>query len=252
MSTHIEEAVDKREIYLMYQPIHELLSGKVVAVEALARWNSTKLGFVAPNIFVEIAEQTGIIVKLSEYLFELACLYAKYLFECNYRIRVSFNVSAIHIMRQDFVESLLSITSKVGVNPKYLHLEITETSIMDGIDEAIPKLERCKLEGFSISLDDFGTGYSSLNYLRKLPISTLKIDKSFTDDLRLSQTDQALFRSILRLGQDLNLNVVAEGVELPGQLELLKEMGCSHVQGYIFSKPLIKEEMSLYIKRINS
>jgi diguanylate cyclase (GGDEF)-like protein/PAS domain S-box-containing protein len=236
-------AVANGELQLVYQPKLALDTGKIVGAEALVRWNSPVLGFVSPVNFIPLAEETGLILGIDEWVLMSACRQIRSWMDAGLGMyKISVNVSTLQLMRGDLNALIRRVLKESGVPASGLDLEITESVLMENIHIAMPILESLKRIGVSISLDDFGTGYSSLNYLKQLPIDTLKIDKSFVDDIHIRSRDAMIARTVIALGHNLGLNVVAEGVEHQQQFDFLREHGCNQIQGYYFSKPLPPRE----------
>ncbi|HHU71419.1 MAG TPA: EAL domain-containing protein [Clostridiales bacterium] len=235
----LHNAIENNEIYIQYQPLLNLKKNEVVGYEALMRIHSERLGYLSPNEFIPIAEETGLIIELSTWLLREACSFNKELIDKGIGpCTVSVNISSVQLNQPDFVELLSGILEETKLPPKYLEIEITESTLVSSITDATLLLTTLQELGIKISLDDFGTGYSSLNYLTKLPINTLKIDKSFIDNICSSSKDTHIAETIIQLAHSLNIQVVAEGVEDMNQLALLKRQKCDIIQGFIFSEPL--------------
>lgn len=235
----LRNAIDNKEIYIQYQPLVELKTNNVVGFEALMRIHNDRLGNIAPNEFIPIAEESGLIIELSRWLLREACRFTKNLIDIGAKPRpVSVNISSIQINHPGFVSMLSDILKETQLPPQYLELEITESTLVSSIMDATELLHELQKLGVRISLDDFGTGYSSLNYLTKMPINTLKIDKSFIDNICNSSKDAFISEAIIQLAHSLDIKVVAEGVENEEQLILLRKQRCDFVQGYIYSPPL--------------
>jgi diguanylate cyclase (GGDEF)-like protein len=235
----LRNAVDNQEIYIQYQPLMELDSNNVIGFEALMRIRSERLGQLTPNEFIPIAEESGLIIELSSWLLKEACLFNKNLIDQGASPRpVSVNISSVQINRPGFITLLSNILEETQLPPQYLELEITESTLVSSIMDATKLLYTLQELGVRVSLDDFGTGYSSLNYLTKMPINTLKIDKSFIDNICTNEKDSCIAESIIQLAHSLDIKVVAEGVEHDDQLSLLKAQRCDIIQGYIYSPPL--------------
>ncbi|SDB04792.1 GGDEF and EAL domain-containing protein [Pseudomonas sp. NFACC13-1] len=230
-------ALQRKEFVLHYQPKLDLGSGKVVGVEALVRWNRPEHGLVYPGDFIPVAEDSGLIVPLSQWVLQEACQQA-----CRWQAQgmrplcLSVNISAIDFRQRGFVEGITRTLKETGLDPTQLELEITESVLMQNIDTTVAILKAIKQQGIRLAIDDFGTGYSSLSYLQKFPVDVLKIDQSFVGDLSIDSNDAKLVSTIISLGKSLNLHIIAEGVETLEQLEFLKQHHCEEVQGYYFSK----------------
>ncbi|KQW35426.1 MULTISPECIES: EAL domain-containing response regulator [Pseudomonas] len=227
----------RKEFVLHYQPKLDLKSGKVVGVEALVRWDRPDHGLVYPSDFIPVAEDSGLIVPLSQWVLQEACQQA-----CRWQAQgmrplyLSVNVSAIDFRQRGFVEGIARTLKETGLAPTQLELEITESVLMQNVDTTVAILKAIKQLGIRLAIDDFGTGYSSLSYLQKFPVDVLKIDQSFVGDLSIDSNDAKLVSTIISLGKSLNLHIIAEGVETLEQLEFLKKHQCEEVQGYYFSK----------------
>ncbi|MFT9496823.1 ABC transporter substrate binding protein [Anaerosolibacter sp.] len=257
MNEHLEEklllqngmryGLERNEFVLYYQPEIEPHSGNIYGFEALIRWFSPDHGWISPLQFIGILEETGLIAEVGKWVIQEACKFAKEInTDIKQEIIVSVNVSPIQLIHNDFVDTVKHIIKASGVLPRLIGLEITETALMESFSQNIEKLHELKELGVHIILDDFGTGYSSLNYLRELPISILKIDKSFVDDL-VNEEGSPLTESIVALAHSIGLRVVAEGVETEAQLETLKRYKCDLIQGYLISRPVPKEETKRFM-----
>ena len=245
LENDLRDALANNQLMLHYQPQVDSETGEVISVETLCRWNHPFLGMVPPDRFIPIAETSGLIVPIGDWVLETACLQAKaWLDEGRELTRIAVNVSAHQFNRQDFVEKTKEVLERCKLPPQHLELELTESLIMSDADESIAKLEELKSLGIALAVDDFGTGYSSLAYLKRLPIDTLKIDRSFVSNISDESTDGAIVSAILALASKLNLQVVAEGVEDCEQLNFLRENKCALLQGYYFSAARPVEEVS--------
>jgi diguanylate cyclase (GGDEF)-like protein len=239
MENSLRRALDKEEFLLHYQPIIDMASGQIVGMEALVRWQHPDLGLVFPAEFISLAEETGLIVPLGEWVLRKACAQSQAWQKAGLPpLMLSVNLSARQFQHHDLVDIISRVLKETELNPRCLELEITETIAMQNADYTIVLLRELKDRGINISLDDFGTGYSSLSYLKKFPISTLKIDQSFVRDIDSDPSDAAIANAIIVLAHSLNLIVVAEGVETIEQLKFLKQSHCDKLQGYLFSGPV--------------
>jgi diguanylate cyclase (GGDEF)-like protein/PAS domain S-box-containing protein len=238
----LRHAISRQEFSLVYQPQFRANRSRPTGVEALIRWHHPTEGMISPDRFIPVAEETGMIVEIGDWVLFQAC---REMMDWINRglppIRVAVNVSARQLRRRDFCETVAGALAESGLPPQYLELEITESSVMENPKEAIEILERLRRMGLSLAIDDFGTGYSSLAYLKLFPIDHLKIDRSFVRDIEYDLNDRAIAFGTIALAHSLGLNVIAEGVETADQLELLCANGCDEVQGYLFSKPLNNE-----------
>ncbi|WP_310830663.1 ABC transporter substrate binding protein [Paenibacillus pedocola] len=248
IESHLRNAIANHELSLHYQPLVDTASGGIWGFEALIRWNSPVLGFVSPLSFIKIAEDCRLIVPIGEWVLRTACQFIKDLHGQGYEgYHISVNISVIQLMLDDFTDMVLGILQETGLPPEYLELEITESIFMESFEAISTKLESLKEKGIGIALDDFGTGYSSLSYLKQLPITTLKIDKSFIDSID-TPNNMSLARSIVTIGHDMGLNVTAEGVETPEQLAFLERTSCDKIQGYFISKPIPQQDVADWVK----
>jgi diguanylate cyclase (GGDEF)-like protein len=237
-------AIRNKEIYIRYQPQVNILTGKIIGFEALMRIDNAKLGNISPVEFIPIAEESGLIVELGEWILHEACIFTKSLHDMglsNYTIAV--NISSIQMNRPNFIHMVDRILKDTKLTPECLELEITESTIVSSISDTIDLLKSLHELGVRISLDDFGTGYSSLNYLTNMPINTLKIDKSFIDNINSNCKDSYIAETIIQLAHKIDVDVIAEGVEYIEQLDTLKTKKCDIIQGYLFSKPLLPDEL---------
>ncbi len=242
IETELRSAIENEELSLNYQPKVDLKTNTVETMEVLLRWNSKKLGFVSPAEFIPIAEKSSLIIKLESWVIQTASLQVKTWNKIAKKdYRVAINISQMHFKQKSFLEDFNTIMQNCGVNLNHLEIELTESAFLSQTEENIQKLSYLQSLGIKISIDDFGTGYSSLSYLKKLPINSIKIDKSFIDGLPNDKDDVAITKTVIDLAKRFNLKTVAEGVETKDQVDLLKELGCDTIQGYYFFKPLSVE-----------
>jgi diguanylate cyclase (GGDEF)-like protein/PAS domain S-box-containing protein len=240
LATDVRGALERGEFYLLYQPIVELATRQIEGVEALLRWNHAERGLIMPDTFIALAEETGAILDIGAWVLREACRQAKSWHDAFPRevpLRVSVNLSTRQIEHPDIVKTVERALCETGLCPGALTLEVTESIMLINVEENIEKLRRLAELGVSIALDDFGTGYSSLSYLQRLPVNELKVDKSFVDNLPISDA-RDLTRVIIEMGQALNMHVVAEGIEREDQLAHLRGLDCELGQGYLFSRPV--------------
>lgn len=231
-------ALDKNELEVFYQPQIDLTQNRVTGLEALMRWNNPILGMVPPDKFIKIAEDCHLIIPLGAWVLRTACTFLKSLHEQGLsHLTMSVNISMLQLLQSDFNELVLDTLQASGLEPEYLELEITESVLVESYEYVSTKLTELRAHNIKIALDDFGTGYSSLSYLTHMPISTLKIDKSFIDSIRTGTHQAVLVEQIIMIGKRMNMCVIAEGVERTVQLDYLQEQGCDKIQGYLFSKP---------------
>jgi len=250
METDLRKAIVNNELMLHYQPQVSLIDGKITGAEALIRWQHLEQGAISPAEFIPLAEETGLIQPIGEWIFRTVCRQIKQWQEARLQnIRVSVNVSMNQFRQNNFIEILTGIMKEIDIQPDCIELEITESAIMHDTSLTTTMLRELRARGIHIAIDDFGTGYSSLSYLKYLPISRLKLDQSFVHSLGINPNDEAISRAIIAMAHSLNLQVVAEGVENEEQLLLLKSYDCDEVQGFLFSKALAADD---FIKFIDS
>ncbi|MCF8038078.1 MAG: EAL domain-containing protein [Desulfohalobiaceae bacterium] len=236
LEAKLRRAIEERAFLLYYQPKVDIKTGKTVGMEALLRWKWPGGGFIPPSRFIPLAEANGLIVPIDNFVLEAACLQNKKWQESGLeRLSVGVNVSGLQFGRTDYVQNVLTALGKAGLEPRCLELEVTETTIMADPERAVRNLHDLKEIGVQVSLDDFGTGYSSLNYLKELPLDSMKIDISFIRNVAADPKDAAIVKTIIAMAHNLDLKVVAEGVEKGQQLKFLKEHDCDLIQGYLFS-----------------
>ena len=246
MVRDLKRAIAQDQLELYFQPKIDARSGKVTAAEALLRWNHPKLGMVMPGEFIALAERTGLIGPLGDWVIEAACRQARAWRDKGLRMRVAINLSAYQMRQDDIVDRITEALKRHKIRPSLLTCEITETAAMEDTRATQETFRRLGELGTHLSIDDFGTGYSSLAYLRKLPAEELKIDRSFIQDLEHSPDASAVVDAVLKLAHALGLKVVAEGVENPRQHQILAEMGCDELQGYLFAKPMSARALLLW------
>lgn len=243
LENSLRRAIEREEFIIHYQPIVDVNTLRIVAAEALVRWQNPELGLISPARFIPLAEDTGLIVPIGEWVLRTACKQMKqWHFEGFHQLVLSVNLSGHQFRQQDLSQTVVRIIDDTGFNPKYLELELTESSIMTDAEFAVNALRELKDMGIKICIDDFGTGFSSLGYLKRLPIDILKIDQSFVRDLTKHRDDASLVMAIITLAHNLRLKVIAEGVETEEQLKFLQLLGCDEIQGYLFSMPVPAEE----------
>lgn len=247
----LRNAVKRNEFVVFYQPKVDVNSKKITGMEALVRWVKPGVGIIAPNKFIPLAEETGLIVPIGLEVLKLACTENMKWQKAGYPpVRVAVNLSARQFQQKNLVEIIIEVLKNTNLQPCYLELEITESIALNDFEFTIEVINKLQLMGIHISLDDFGTGYSSLSYLKNLPINTLKIDKSFIDDITVSSRGRDISKALVMIAHSFNLIVVAEGVETEEQFQLLKEQGCDVVQGYLFSKPVCSEEFEKMLTKL--
>ena len=241
----LRNALSNDEFMLHYQPQVCLKSNKIISVEALLRWMSPELGYVTPSDFIPVAEDSGLINELGEWVMRTACFQAKAWLDAGMQdFRVSVNLSSIQFKRASLLNMIKRALDDSGLPASLLEVELTESAVMNDVDHNITRLNQIRDMGVAISIDDFGTGYSSLSYLKKFPINTLKIDRSFVITIDSDPDDAAIVEAIIALASTLNLTVIAEGVETHGQLKTLNRFHCDIIQGFYFSKAVSAEEVT--------
>jgi diguanylate cyclase (GGDEF)-like protein/PAS domain S-box-containing protein len=243
LDTELRAGLQKEQFLLHYQPQFDR-GGEVIGVEALIRWQHPQRGMVSPAAFIPLAEENGLILPLGRWVLSTACQQMK---RMGTRLSMSVNVSALQFRQPNFVQEVLDTVRQTGANPAQLKLELTESLLVDDIDNAIAKISLLKEHGILFSLDDFGTGYSSLSYLKRLPLHQLKIDQTFVRNLINDPRDSAIVSAIIALGHTMGMEVIAEGVETAEQRDLLAERGCNAYQGYLFSRPLAAEQLAQFL-----
>jgi len=242
----LRTALDKKLFLLHYQPQINL-SGDIIGAEALIRWTHPDVGPMSPDKFIPIAEECGLIIPIGDWVLEQAFtdLRAWKDKDCHLE-HLAVNISPRQFYQAEFVSKIVTLANEHDINPEWIMLEITEGLVIDNVDRAIEIINELKSEGFQFSVDDFGTGYSSLSYLKRLPLEQLKIDKSFVEDITLDPDNAVIVATIIAMGLNLNLDVIAEGVELEAELDFLKEKGCTNYQGYYFSRPMAQDQFLNY------
>jgi diguanylate cyclase (GGDEF)-like protein/PAS domain S-box-containing protein len=232
-------ALDRNELFLVYQPQMDMATGKIIGLEALLRWQHPELGLVPPDRFIRIAENSGLIMPIGEWVLRTACSQTqKWQDEGHAAVSVAVNVSAVQFRQEDFCDLIRKVLHETGLAPQYLELELTESLLLANADVTFSVLQELKAMGLTLAIDDFGTGYSSFSYLRQFRVSKLKIDRSFVRDVAVNPDDAAITSGIISMARSLNLKVIAEGVENEAQMSFLRAHQCDEIQGYYFSKPL--------------
>ena len=239
LTNSLYRAIERNELVLYYQPQVSLISGEIIGTEALIRWNSAEFGMVNPIDFINIAEKTGLILPIGEWVLKTACNQNKKWQESGIlNVPIAVNLSVNQFQNTRIIEDIIKILKETGLNPKDLELEITENIIMKETEYIIESLKQLKQLGVKIAIDDFGTEYSSLNYIKQLPVDKIKIDMSFVRGIKINHKDEAIIKVIIALAKNLGLKVIAEGVESKEQLDFLKEQMCDEIQGYYYYKPM--------------
>ncbi len=247
----LRQALVQQELFLHYQPKYHAVSGELCGMEALIRWNHPDLGLVPPLQFIDVAEQTGIIVPIGEWVLEEACRQAQAWREQGVtQAPVAVNVSGIQFRQSDLLGSIARVLERTGLHPSGLHLEITESVMMNDPEGFIRTLTALKTMGVGVALDDFGTGYSSLSYLKRFPIDYVKIDRAFVRDITTDPMDAAICGAIIAMAHNLGMQVIAEGVETPEQVDFLRAKECDQLQGFLFGRPMIASDFAMIYGQI--
>ena len=250
LSNDMRHAIARGELFLIYQPVVDMVSGEMGGMEVLLRWQHPALGLVSPVKFIPLAEENGLILSIGEWVLRSACEQIRAWQTQGYVVpRLAINLSAKQFRQKSLGEDIALILQQTGIDSRAIGIEITESMLVQNIDEVVDTLLKLSNMGLEISIDDFGTGYSSLSYLKRFPINKLKIDKSFVDDIATHPDDAAIVKAIIAMAHGLQMKVVSEGVETAAQLEFLRQHGCEQYQGYIFSKPLPAHEITEKLKR---
>jgi EAL domain-containing protein (putative c-di-GMP-specific phosphodiesterase class I) len=233
---------------LHYQPQFDLVTGNLIGVEALLRWRHPELGMISPDKFIPLLEETGLIVSVGEWVLQTACTQNRQWQDQGLRpICMAVNLSAIQFRQRGLAKTVQEILERTALSAEYLELEITENVALYAEEEVIAILNELRALGIQIAIDDFGTGYSSLSYLKRFPISKLKIDRSFVSGLEQGIHDDSIIKAIIGMGHNLNLIVIAEGVETRAQIDILKLNGCDEAQGYFFGRPMSGTDLGLLL-----
>jgi EAL domain-containing protein (putative c-di-GMP-specific phosphodiesterase class I) len=252
LETDLRNALARAEFRVHYQPIISLGDDSIVGMEALVRWEHPERGLVQPLSFIPVAEETGLIIPIGQWVLEQACQQAhawQTQFPSEHPLTISVNLSGRQLQHPDLVADVARVIGQAGLDPAALELEITESVVMQDAEATDATLRALKAIGIRLAIDDFGTGYSSLSYLKRFPVDTLKIDRSFVDGLGVDAQDTAIVHSVAALARALDLTVTSEGVETLAQHLLLKQLGCEHSQGYLYSRALAPDDMSAWLAR---
>jgi diguanylate cyclase (GGDEF)-like protein/PAS domain S-box-containing protein len=248
LETSLRRALDREEFVVHFQPIVDLRLQRVIGMETLVRWQHPDLGMVSPARFIPLAEETGLIVPIGGWVLEQACRQIRALQQQGFpELHVAVNLSPKQFRQRELVRSIAQTLSRTGLPPRFLELEVTESSVMEHAEFTIRTLHELKAMGIHLSIDDFGTGYSSLSYLKRFPIDALKVDQSFVRDIPGDQDNAAIASAVIALGHSLRLTIVAEGVETAEQLAFMRERGCHRVQGYYFARPMPPAELPAFL-----
>ncbi len=242
-------AIEYEEWELLYQPKYDLKKKAIVSAEALIRWKHPSRGLLTPYEFIDFAEQRGLILAIGDWVIKTACSQLKEWMDLEIPdFKVAVNLSAIQLNQDDFVVKVFDVLGTNDVPPRLLEFEVTETTLMNNFQNALESLKRLNSRGINIAIDDFGTGYSSLNYLKNLPINSVKIDRMFVKDLERNENDKQIVNAVINMAHSMNLKVVAEGVETKDQLDILDKLSCDEIQGYLLSKPIPADQLTLILK----
>ena len=260
LDKELHRAIENQEWKLLYQPKLDINQNKIIGAEALIRWNHPKRGILSPFEFMDFAEQRKLIIPIGDWVIHEACRQISAFIQQGIDdFKIAINLSPVQLVQQDLVDKIFDALEKHNIPPRLLEIEVTETSLIENIKHASDALNRLSSRGIHIAIDDFGTGYSSLNYLKNLPLNSLKIDRSFIKDICEDKNDAQIVKTLISMGHSLDLSIVAEGVEEKNQLDLLNEYGCDEIQGYLLSKPVevlkleeIIEYPRQYIKQLKT
>ncbi|WP_312500472.1 putative bifunctional diguanylate cyclase/phosphodiesterase, partial [Bacillus luti] len=246
----LSKALQQNEFFLEYQPQVHTKTKQIIGFEALIRWKHPKLGIVSPAQFIPLAEETGFIIELGNWILHKACLEAKKWHNQGFsHLKVGVNLSVVQFNHPDLISTISKVLEETKLKPEALDIEITESIAINQNHSVVAKLEELQNLGIQISIDDFGTGYSSLAYLTKYPINTLKIAREFICGITNSPLEEAIIASIIKLSKELNLEVIAEGVETEEQWNFLRAQNCDHIQGFFFSKPVSNKDVWMLLHK---
>ena len=245
----LTQAIEQHQLLLHYQPQVCFQTGKLVGVEALVRWQHPERGLVFPNLFISVAEENGLIVPLTGEVIRMAVKQSKHWHQSGLNVQVSLNISAENVTSLTLPEQLSDILNKQHVNTSLITLEVTESSLMGELVTSLDILTRLRMKGFELSIDDFGTGYSSLSQLHRIPFTELKVDQSFVMQMDVDKEARAIVKTCIMLGHELNMKVVAEGIENETIFNALKQMGCDIAQGYYIAKPMSADDFDHWLSR---
>ena len=253
LEKEIYKAIEEEQWHLLYQPKLDINQERIIGAEALIRWNHPDRGLITPYEFIDFAEQRKLIIPIGDWVISETCRQIRdFISQGITDCKIAVNLSPVQLMQPDIVQKIFDALDEYNVPPRLFEIEITETAIMENIKVANESLRRLSARGISIAIDDFGTGYSSLNYLKSLPIDSLKIDRSFIKDVCHDKNDEKIVKTLISMAHSLGLRVVAEGVEDEEQLALLNHYQCDDIQGYLFSRPVEVQELMDIINRTNT
>jgi diguanylate cyclase (GGDEF)-like protein len=250
LDTGLRRAIDEGQLQVYFQPQINLQSGKVSGMEALLRWKHPEVGNISPTEFIPVAEESGLINEIGLWVLDAGCAeLSKWRKAGHDQVKLAVNVSSKQLAQADFEQQVFHVLTRHGVPGSALELEITENVLIQDMDQVVHKLRQLHAEGICIAVDDFGIGYSSLGYLQSLPLSTLKIDRSFVSGIRATSSRNSIVTAIIAMAKELGLDIIAEGVETEIQHQQLKRLGCPNAQGFLFSRPMPKEQVGLFLKK---
>jgi EAL domain-containing protein (putative c-di-GMP-specific phosphodiesterase class I) len=250
LEMELRHAIGNKELFLAYQPKVEMASGKMVGMEALLRWQHPEKGMIPPARFIPVAEESGLISEIGEWVLREACMQVREWQAQGYRaVPIAVNVSGVQFKRGRCGECLRNVLNETKISPELIEIEITESVLMELGESGRQIMNEIRALGVRLALDDFGTGYSSLSRLKSFPLDFLKIDQSFIRSLETDPDDAAIVRAVLSMAQEMSLRVIAEGVETQQQLDILKRLHCEEYQGYLFSKPVRPREIEQYLDK---
>jgi predicted signal transduction protein with EAL and GGDEF domain len=250
LENELRNAIGKGQLMLHYQPKVNVLSNRMVGMEALLRWHHPELGAVSPAQFIPVAEESGLINEIGDWVLRQAALQQRIWQSQGYRIvPIAVNLSLRQFGQKDLAEKIQAIVRDVGISPQFIELELTESILIDMGEGSLKMMDKLNEAGFDLSLDDFGTGYSSLSRLKLLPVKSLKIDQSFVRDIDTDENDEAIVNATAVLAHALEMKVIAEGVETQAQLDFIRDLQCEEYQGYLFSRPVPEDEVAKHLSR---
>ena len=248
LETRLHKGLENDEFRLYYQPQLDIKTGQIIGVEALIRWQQPEMGLVSPLEFIPMAEETGLIVPIGEWVIRTACEQNKAWQIAGYPpVRMAINLSSRQLKQKELIEVVTGTLKETGLDPDWFEMELTETCIMQSQDDPLAMLNHLKSIGIRLSIDDFGIGYSSLSHLKRFPVNTLKIDRSFVKDIPEDTETAAIIRAMIAMAKGLNMKIIAEGVQTEEQLKFLQEQECDWMQGYLFSPPVPGDEMTRFL-----
>jgi EAL domain-containing protein (putative c-di-GMP-specific phosphodiesterase class I) len=249
LENDLRQALDKKELFLVYQPQINIATGKIIGLEALLRWQHPTLGLISPDRFIRIAENCGLIIPIGEWVLRTACAQVrKWQDEGIPAVSIAINVSTVQFCQGDFCELIRRVLNETGLDPHYLELELTESIFLVDADVTLPEIQKLEAMVLTLAIDDFGTGYCNFNYLRQFKISKLKIDRSFIRDIAVNSDNVAITTAIISMAKSLSIKVLAEGVEDEAQMSFLRAHQCDEIQGYYFSKPLAVDKIAAKLR----